>query len=109
MYLNVGPNPVLEDRGCGSPSSTERFSWDKLVWATQTNLKPTFFRFDRFETAIFLYFDGFNTVIFFGFLTDWKPASFFYRTRVRSLFTLVTNSLTHSVTLSKLDLCDPVV
>ena len=54
MYLNVGPNPVLEDRGCGSPSSTERFSWDKLVWATQTNLKPTFFRFDRFETVSFL-------------------------------------------------------
>ena len=41
----------------------------------------------------------------------------FYRTRVRSLFTLVTNSLTnslthsltHSVTLSKLYWCDPGV
>ena len=65
-------------RGCGSPSSTERFSWDKLVWATQTNLKPTFFRFDRFEIAIFLYFDRLDTVIFFRFLTDLKPASFFY-------------------------------
>ena len=36
----------------------------------------------------------------------------FYRTRVRSLFTLVThsltNSLTHSLLFSKLDWCDPV-
>ena len=78
MYLNVGPNPVLEDRGCGSPTSTERFSWDKLVWATQTNLKPTFLRFDRFETDNFLQFDKLDAAIFFGFVTDWKTASFFY-------------------------------
>ena len=33
----------------------------------------------------------------------------FYRTQVRSLFTLVTDSLTHSVTFSKLDWCNPGV
>ena len=39
------------------------------------------------------------------------PCTLFYRTRVRSLFTLVTNSLTHWLTdwllFSKLDWCDP--
>ena len=39
------------------------------------------------------------------------PLSFNYRTRVRSLFTLVTNSLTnwltHSLPISKLDWCEP--
>ena len=33
----------------------------------------------------------------------------FYRARVRSLAMLVSNSLTHSVTFSKLDWCDPGV
>ena len=34
---------------------------------------------------------------------------YFYRTRVRSLFTLVTNWLTDSLLFSRLDWCDPCV
>ena len=86
-------------RGCGSPSSTERFSWDKLVWATQTNLKPTFFRFDRFETAIFLYFDRMILLFSLDIWQTWNQHLSFILWDAKRVV-----SLTHDIWRSDLDI-----
>ena len=51
----------------------------------------------------------YGVVLVYNYITITYTSSYFYRTRVRSLHMLVTNWLTHSVTFSKLDWCDPDV
>ena len=69
----------------GSKTLRELLSWHIIIFA-QKSLLTFLFRLGE----LLLIFD-----------------MYFYRTRVRSLFTLVTHWLTDSVTFSRLDWCDP--
>ena len=108
-----------------------RLKWNSSFWSFQILL------FDLFRTiflaallalysplvvtsllhrvAIIKHFFMFNSMTLIQYFDQFakicKPEHSFYRTRVRSLFTLVTRSMTHSLTdsllFSKLDWCDP--